>query len=104
MNPTLAQNMQRDELSTEAAEAATPLSALRPGAQARVLRLAPECTGVERRRLLDLGFVPGTLVEVEMVSPSGDPTAYRLRGTQIALRREQSRLIFVTSAKQEVPR
>jgi Fe2+ transport system protein FeoA len=46
--------------------------------------------------LLDLGFVPGTAIEVEMVSPGGDPTAYRLRGTVIALRRNQANLIRIS--------
>ncbi len=71
------------------------LSGLRPGEQARVLGLTPACRGAERRRLLDLGFVAGTSVEVEMVSPAGDPTAYRVRGTVIALRRQQASLIRV---------
>lgn len=39
---------------------------------------------------MDLGIVPGTTVEAEYDSPSGDPTAYRIRGTLIALRREQA--------------
>jgi Fe2+ transport system protein FeoA len=52
--------------------------------------------------LLDLGFVPGTLVELDMVSPAGDPKAYRVRGSVIALRREQANLIRVNS-KEAVP-
>jgi DtxR family Mn-dependent transcriptional regulator len=71
------------------------LADLLPGQRARVLGLAPACRGPERRRLLDLGFVPGTGIEVEMVSPAGDPTAYRLRGSVIALRREQARLVRI---------
>lgn len=42
--------------------------------------------GFLRGRLLDLGFVPGTVVEPVRRSPLGDPTAYRIRGTVIALR------------------
>jgi DtxR family Mn-dependent transcriptional regulator len=71
------------------------LSGLHPGERARVLGLSTACRGAERRRLLDLGFVPGTMIEVELVSPAGDPTAYRVRGTVIALRREQARLIHI---------
>jgi DtxR family Mn-dependent transcriptional regulator len=73
------------------------LSRLRPGGRTRVVGLSPACRGQERRRLLDLGFVPGTWVEVEMVSPAGDPTAYRVRGSVVALRREQANLIRVNS-------
>ena len=71
------------------------LSGLKAGQRGRVLGLSPACRGPERRRLLDLGFVAGTAVEVEMISPSGDPTAYRVRGTVVALRREQANLIRI---------
>jgi DtxR family Mn-dependent transcriptional regulator len=74
------------------------LSQLRPGQSGKVLGLTSACRGVERRRLLDLGFVAGTQVRVEMVSPAGDPTAYLVRGTVVALRREQANLIRVESA------
>ena len=45
--------------------------------------------------MLDLGIVPGTIIEPEMNSPGGDPTAYRIRGTLIALRHEQADLIQI---------
>lgn len=46
--------------------------------------------GVIRRRLLDLGFVPGAIVEVIKKSPLGDPIAFRVSQTTIALRKEES--------------
>lgn len=51
--------------------------------------------GIGRRRMLDLGLVPGTVVESVRRSPAGDPTAYIIRGAVIALRSEESRNIFV---------
>lgn len=75
------------------------LAQLAPGQHARIVGLTPACRGAERRRLLDLGFVPGTAIEVEMVSPGGDPTAYRVRGSVIALRREQATLVRITTAQ-----
>jgi DtxR family Mn-dependent transcriptional regulator len=78
------------------------LSGLKPGGRARVVGLSPACRGPERRRLLDLGFVPGTAVEIEMVSPGGDPTAYRVRGTVVALRREQANLVRISSREAAV--
>lgn len=48
-----------------------------------------------RRRLQDLGIVPGTRVECIGESPLGDPTAYRVRQTVIALRREDALGILV---------
>ena len=66
------------------------LSGLKQGEIGQVVQLSRSCRGLERRRLMDLGILPGTLVEVEMRSPSGDPTAYRIRGSTIALRKEQA--------------
>jgi Fe2+ transport system protein FeoA len=50
--------------------------------------------------MMDLGILPGTTIEVEMTSPSGDPTAYKVRGALIALRKEQARLIQVENPAQ----
>jgi len=98
--PVLAENVSIEllpEFRTEELIEEEFLSGLKPGVPAKVLGLSPACRGPERRRLLDLGFVPGTRVEIEMVSPSGDPTAYRVRGSVVALRREQANLIRVSS-------
>jgi Fe2+ transport system protein A len=54
-------------------------------------------TGNERRRLLDLGIIQGTKLEALCKSPSGDPTAYFVRGIVIALRSECARNIIVKS-------
>lgn len=72
---------------------ATPLSELVPGSRARIVSLLAE--GLVRRRLLDLGMVPQTIVEVVRRSPIGDPTAYRVRGTTIGLRKEDAKQILV---------
>jgi Fe2+ transport system protein FeoA len=69
------------------------LDHLQPGERAVVTQLAS--TGLNRRRMMDLGILPGTQIEIEMKSPLGDPVAYRVRGAVIALRREQAREIFI---------
>jgi DtxR family Mn-dependent transcriptional regulator len=71
------------------------LSALALGEKAVVVRLSPLCRGLERNRLLDLGMVPGSVLSVDLVSPSGSPIAYRVRGASIALRREQAERILI---------
>jgi DtxR family Mn-dependent transcriptional regulator len=71
------------------------LSDLQAGESGRVVGLSPGLRGLERRRMMDLGIIPGTEINVEMRSPSGDPTAYRIRGAVIALRSEQSRFIYM---------
>lgn len=54
--------------------------------------------GRKRRRLQDLGLVPGTYVESLRKSPSGDPTAYEIRGAVIALRFEEASKVLVEIA------
>lgn len=51
--------------------------------------------GQQRRRLMDLGLVPGTTVEAVRRSPVGEPTAFLIRGAVIALRREEAEQIMV---------
>ncbi|MBI2568937.1 MAG: FeoA domain-containing protein [Candidatus Schekmanbacteria bacterium] len=85
-----------------ATEPARHLSDLSRNEEARVVALSPACRGIGRRRLLDLGFVPGTLVRVENMGPGGDPVALRVRGALIALRRDQARFIHVTAAEKGV--
>ena len=43
-----------------------------------------------RQRLLDIGFVPETKVKCVRISPFGDPKAFLVRGTVIALRNYDS--------------
>ena len=53
------------------------------------------CEGAIRRRLLDLGIVQGTKILPILKSPSGDPTAFLIRGSLIALRKEDANFIIV---------
>jgi DtxR family Mn-dependent transcriptional regulator len=71
------------------------LSELRRGEEASVVGLTAACRGMERRRLLDLGLVPGTVVERDMAAPSGNPVAYVIRGASIALRQRQTDFVMV---------
>jgi DtxR family Mn-dependent transcriptional regulator len=68
---------------------------LAPGETGRVAAILPGCLGAQRRRLLDLGLVPGTQVEAVFASAAGDPVAYRIRGSLIALRETQSRWVGI---------
>lgn len=73
------------------------LSDLPIGGEALVYALAPSCTGAERRRLLDLGVVPGTRIRCEFSSPFGTPRSYDIRGALIALRDHQAERILIHS-------
>lgn len=79
------------------------LSSLGEGEAGRVVRINPACRGVERRRLMDLGIVPGTLVRFERRSLSGGSTAYAVRDTLIALRDEQADMIAIEPAAAAAP-
>ena len=48
-----------------------------------------------RRRLLEMGVLPGTTIEVVRVAPMGDPIEVRLRGYALSLRRDAARAIAV---------
>ncbi|NIS80267.1 MAG: hypothetical protein GTO14_08670 [Anaerolineales bacterium] len=71
------------------------LSCLEPGQKALVLGISPASRGAERRRLMDLGLLRGTIVQADFSSPNGDPIAYRIRGALIALRKDQADLIYI---------
>lgn len=79
----------------DAEAAADTLDILETGEEGVVLGLSPACQGVQRRRLLDLGVVPGTRIVPELSSAAHDPVAYRIRGALIALRRNQQRWIRI---------
>ena len=51
--------------------------------------------GLTRRRLLDLGLLPGTEVKAVLKSPLGTPTAYEIRGSVFALRPEDASKIVI---------
>lgn len=72
------------------------LSALRQGEEAVVRGLMPSCTGLERKRLLDLGLVKGSKIKCEFSAPFGSPITYSVRGTLIALRREQAEKVLIS--------
>ena len=54
--------------------------------------------GAIRRRLQDLGIIPGTKVECVQKSPLGDPVAYMVRGAVIALRQEDAKTVLISEA------
>lgn len=53
------------------------------------------CSGLERRRFLDLGITKNTILKPIFKSPFGDPIAYEIRNTVIAIRKENAKNIKV---------
>jgi DtxR family Mn-dependent transcriptional regulator len=71
------------------------LGSLKVGESGLVLGISKACRGMQRRRLMDLGVVPGTMITAELTNAGGNPTAYNIRGAMIALRKEQANLIQI---------
>jgi DtxR family transcriptional regulator, Mn-dependent transcriptional regulator len=96
-SPIVAANINIEELSAEESyeQDAQRLSTLESGEMAKVLGISQECRGANRRRLLDLGILPGTAIEVDLKSPLRDPIAYRVKNTSIALRNSLADLILI---------
>lgn len=53
------------------------------------------CEGNIKRRLLDLGLVNGTNIKPVLISPSKDPRAFEVRGSIIAIRKEDAEKIEI---------
>ena len=73
------------------------LKDLKIGKSCRILTVGGE--KVFRRRLLDMGITPGTLVTMKKVAPMGDPVELLLRGYVLSLRLEDAKEITI----EEVP-
>ncbi len=52
-----------------------------------------------RRRLLELGFLPGVDVQLIGVAPLGDPLEIEVRGCRFSLRRAEAEVIAVTAVE-----
>ncbi len=70
-----------------------PLSNLRPGQRATILRIGGN--RAVRRRYMEMGFVRGEDVLVERVAPLGDPIEYLIKGYHLSLRQADAGHIMV---------
>ncbi len=69
------------------------LNDLQPGDRARICR--HHAAGAIRQRLLDLGFVPQTEINIIRRAPLGDPIECEVDNLKIALRLAEAALIEV---------
>lgn len=72
-----------------------PLTTLQEGSSSVIKQLDDSIDHAERRRLLDLGIYPGVQIRHCFNSASGEPKAYEVLGTVIALRKEQAEKIYL---------
>lgn len=97
LTPLFAGHITVEKLSSEVVQTSKHklLSSLKIGEQAEVLGISPNCRGQQRRRLMDLGVIPGSQISAVMKSPSGDPVGYRVMGTTIGIRKQHADFVFI---------
>ena len=68
--------------------ATRPLSELKPRDRGSIAKVGGG--GAIRRRMLDMGLVVGSEIEVERVAPLGDPIELKVKGYHLSLRKEEA--------------
>lgn len=69
------------------------LGSLKPGEHGKVVKI--NLQGNLRRRILDMGLVPGVEFEVRGKAPLGDPMEITVKGYQLSLRKKEADGIMV---------
>ena len=64
------------------------LSELKRGEKGRIVKIGGG--GAIHRRLLDMGLVTGSDIEMERVAPLGDPIEVKIKGYHLSLRKEEA--------------
>lgn len=69
------------------------LKAAVPGTRVIVRKLTGQ--GPVKRRLMDMGIIPGTEIEVQKVAPLGDPVEIKFKGYNLSLRWSEAETVIV---------
>ena len=69
------------------------LKDLEPGQKARIIKISG--TSSIKRRIMDMGLVPGAEIEMERYAPLGDPVEIKLKGYHLSLRKEEAENIVI---------
>lgn len=95
---TISKNEEVSEMETkaEAAVRQIPLHKLAAGQRGVVVRVGGK--GPSRRRMMDMGLVPGSEVAVVRVAPLGDPIEFTVKGYSLSLRKAEAKDITVEVA------
>ncbi|PIV20081.1 MAG: DtxR family transcriptional regulator [Deltaproteobacteria bacterium CG03_land_8_20_14_0_80_45_14] len=67
---------------------------LKPGEKGKVVKIKGK--GNLKKRLLDMGIVPGTEIQLEKVAPLGDPIDILIKGYHLSLRKDEAKDILIT--------
>ncbi|MEA3377464.1 MAG: FeoA domain-containing protein [Chloroflexota bacterium] len=92
---TVKEKKERSEMQTkvETSVRQIPLHKLEAGQKAVVVRVGGK--GPARHRMMDMGLVPGSDVEVVRVAPLGDPIEFTVKGYSLSLRKSEAKAITV---------
>ncbi len=69
------------------------LKNLEPGQKAKIAKISG--TSSIKRRIMDMGLVPGAEIEMERYAPLGDPVEIKLKGYHLSLRKEEAENIVI---------
>lgn len=69
------------------------LDQLESGQLATIRKIGGE--GALRRRLMDMGLVKGSKIEMVKAAPLGDPIDYLVRGYHLSLRKSEAQLVEI---------
>jgi len=69
------------------------LSELEPGEKGTIVKV--QGSGALRRRLLDMGLIRGTEIEMVRKSPLGDPLEFLVKGYNLSLRKKECENVYV---------
>jgi DtxR family Mn-dependent transcriptional regulator len=92
---TVKEKKERSKMQTkvETSVRQIPLHELKAGQKGVVVRVGGK--GPARRRMMDMGLVPGSDVEVVRVAPLGDPIEFTVKGYSLSLRKSEAKAITV---------
>lgn len=79
------------------------LNLLQPGQSGRITAIGGRIPTV-KRRLVDMGLTPGTVVTIRKIAPLGDPIEVTLRSYELSLRREDAACIEIQAVEQPMVR
>jgi len=75
----------------------TTLKDLKVGKSGKVISVEGE--GAMRKRLLDMGITPGTIITIHKAAPMGDPIELKLRGYSLSIRLDDAGYIQVSEVE-----
>lgn len=70
------------------------LNNLKPGQQGKIIKL-DSSIGPVRRRLMDMGVIPGELITVDKIAPMGDPIEVTVKSYNLSLRKNEAKGIEI---------